>query len=198
MKRFSSLLLAFALLIAACNNNKSKDGVTITSKDGKEQVTIDPDEMPNAAQDMQKKREELGKLTPLTSDELKVLIPGQLFGVNQSDLDVSSAMGASIASAKYKINDSADVKLSVIDCAGPGGAGIYSMQYLGLYNFQEDNEKEYTKTIDFNDGKGFENCKKRRNECTFTYFSSRFLVSLEGDNVGIDALKDAAKGLNIK
>ena len=197
MKRFSSLLLASALLIAACNN-KSKEGVTITSKDGKEQVTIDPDEMPDAAQDMLKKREELGKLTPLTSDELKTLIPGQLFGVTQSDLDVSSAMGASIASAKYKINDSADVKLSIIDCAGPGGAGIYSMQYLGLYNFHEDNEKEYTKTIDFNDGKGFENCKKLRNQCTFTYFSSRFLISLEGDNVGIDALKDAAKGLNIK
>lgn len=199
MKYTLSLLLVAAIVISSCNNNKSKDSVTITSENGKEQVTIDPTQMQDAAVDMQKQKEELGKLTPLSADELKALVPEQLMGVNHSDLDVSSAMGASVVTAKYKITDSTDVKLSVVDCAGPGGAGIYSMQYLGMYNFQEDNEKEYTKTIDFNGGKAFENCKKTRNDCTLTYFSGgRFLISLEGDNVGIDALKDAAKGLNIK
>ncbi len=199
MKYTLSLLLVAAIVISSCNNNKSKDSVTITSENGKEQVTIDPTQMQDAAVDMQKQKEELGKLTPLSADELKALVPEQLMGVNHSDMDVSSAMGASVVTAKYKITDSTDVKLSVVDCAGPGGAGIYSMQYLGMYNFQEDNEKEYTKTIDFNGGKAFENCKKTRNDCTLTYFSGgRFLISLEGDNVGIDALKDAAKGLNIK
>ena len=199
MKRISCFVLASALLFAACNNNKSKESVTVTSNDGKEQVTIDPAKMQEAAQDMLKIKDELGKLTPLNTDQLKALVPEQLMGVNHADLDVSSAMGASIVTAKYKINDSTDVKLSIVDCAGPGGVGIYSMQYLGMYNFQEDSENEYTKTIDFNGGKAFEHCKKRRNDCTLTYFSGgRFLISLEGDNVGIDALKGAAKGLNIK
>lgn len=199
MKKISCIVLASTLLFAACNNNKSKDSVTVTSKDGKEQVTIDPTQLQEAAQDMQKMKDDLGQLTPLNADQLKALVPEQLMGVNHTDLDVSSAMGASIVTAKYKIDDSTDVKLSVIDCAGPGGAGIYSMQYLGMYNFQEDSENEYTKTIDFNGGKAFEHCKKRRNDCTLTYFSGgRFLISLEGDNVGIDALKGAAKGLNIK
>ncbi|MBK9568488.1 MAG: hypothetical protein IPP43_08120 [Chitinophagaceae bacterium] len=199
MKRFPSFLVVFILLIGACNNNKSKDSVTVTSKDGDETVTIDPKQMQNAAEDMVKMKDELGKLTPLNTDQLKALLPEQLMGAARSDMNVASAMGASTAEAKYEINDSTDIRLNIIDCAGPGGAGIYSMQYLGMFNFQEENEDEYTKTIDFNGGKGFENCKKTRSECTLTYFSGgRFLVSLEGNNVGIDALKSAAKGMNIK
>jgi hypothetical protein len=198
MKRTCSVLAAFTTLIIACNN-KAKETTTVTSKDGTEQVTIDPKKLQEAAQDMQKIKEELTNLKPLTADELKAYFPAQLMGAPAADLEVSAFSGASVAEAKYKINDSADIKLTVIDCAGPGGAGIYNMQYLGMYNFEEDNDEEYTRSIDFNGGKAFENCKKTRNDCTFTYFSGgRFLISLEGDNVGIDALKNVAKGLNIK
>ena len=199
MKRLSLFLLASVILLAACNNKKPKDSITITSEDGKEKVTIDPTQLQNAAEDMQKIKEELGNLTPLTADQLKALVPEQLMGAARTDLDISAAMGASVASADYKINDSTRIKLNIIDCAGPGGAGIYSMQYLGMFNMHEENEDEYTKTIDFNGGKAFENCKKNRNECTLTYFDGgRFLVTLEGDHVGAEALKQAAKGLDIK
>ena len=199
MKTLVALLLTFVLFIAACNNKKPKDSVTITSKDGTEQVTVDANQMQKAAEEMEKIKDELGKLTPLTADELKAIFPAELMGASASDVEAASAMGASTAEAKYKINDSADIKVSIIDCAGPGGAGIYSMQYLGMLNIQQDDEDEYTRTIDFNGGKAFENCRKDRNECTLTYFSGgRLLISLEGDNVGIEALKNAAKGLKTK
>jgi len=199
MKRIFTPLLASSLLFIACNNNKSKDSVTITSEDGKEQITVDAGKAQNAAMDMQKVKEELGKLTPLTAEELKALVPEQLMGATRSDVDVNAAMGASVASADYQVNDSTDIHLNIIDCAGPGGAGIYGMQYLGLFNIQQEDEDEYTKTIDFNGGKAFENCQKTRNDCTLTYFGgSRFLITLEGNNVGIEALKDAAKSLKIK
>ncbi len=199
MKKIISPLLVVSLFVLACNSNKSKEGVTVTSKDGKETVTMDPNKMQDAAQDMARMKEELGKLTPLSQDQLKALVPEQLMGASRSDIDVNAAAGATIANARYKMNDSTDVRLTIIDCAGPGGAGIYSLQFLGMYNMQEDNEEEYTKTIDFNGGKAFESCKKTRPECTLTYFSGgRFLVILEGDHVGIDALKSTAKGLNIK
>lgn len=188
-----------AIILIACNNNKTKNTATFTSEDGKEQVTVDMNEMKNAAQDMEKMKAELSTLTPLTTGQLTALVPEKLMGADRRDLDVTAAMGASVASASYKINDSTDIKLNIFDCAGPGGAGIYSMQYLGMFNIQQDDEDEYTKTIDFNGGKAFENCKKTRNECTLTYFSGgRFLITLEGDNVGIDGLKQAAKGLDIK
>ena len=148
---------------------------------------------------MEKIKEELANLTPVTADQLKAMVPAQLMSTPHSDLDVSTSTGASIASADYKINDSTKIKLNIIDCAGPGGAGIYSLQYLGMMNVQEDTDEEYTKTIDFSAAKAFEHCDKTSNECSFTYFArNRFLVSLEGDGVKIDALKQAAKGLDIK
>ncbi|MBC7875351.1 MAG: hypothetical protein H7Y01_15225, partial [Ferruginibacter sp.] len=153
----------------------------------------------DAALDMQQVKEDLAKLTPLSPDELKALLPEELMGTSRSGADVNANIGASVASADYKINDSTSLQLSIVDCAGPGGAGIYAIQYLGMFNVQEEDEEEYTKTIDINGGKAFENCRKTRKSCTLTFFSeNRFLVSLEGDNMEIDVLKDLAKGLKLK
>jgi len=199
MNRISSFLLASALFLIACNNNKPKETTVITSDDGKERVTIDPRQMQNAAEDMEKQKSELEKLTPLTLDQLKALIPESLMGAKRTNFEANSAMGAGMARGEYELNDSTRVTLNIYDCAGPAGAGIYSMQYLGMYNMQQESEDEYTKTIDFNGGKAFEHCEKATNDCTLSYFSGgRFMVTLEGDRVGADALKQAAKGLNIK
>ncbi len=199
MKRFFFLIISTAVFFIACNNNKPKDTVTLSSEDGKEKVTIDMKEMQNAAEDMEKQKAALEQLTPLSLDQLKALVPETLMGAERKDHSANAAMGASLASGKYEINDSMEVKLSIYDCAGSGGAGIYSLQFLGMMNVQEDNEEEYTKSIDFNGGKAFEHCDKSSNECSFTWFSGgRFLVTLEGDHVSMDALKQAAKGLSIK
>ena len=69
MKRFPSFLIVFILLIVACNNNKSKDSVTLTSKDGDETVTIDPNQMQNAAEDMVRMKEEMIKLNPRNTNQ---------------------------------------------------------------------------------------------------------------------------------
>jgi hypothetical protein len=199
MKKIVALLFVSSLLILACNNDKPKDSITITDKDGKEKATIDMTQVADAAQDMQKKKEELELLTPLTTDELKALLPTELMGAPATGVDVNSAMGATVADADYKINDSVDLKLDIVDCGGPGGAGLFGAQYLSMFNVNSDDEEEYVKTIDFNGGKAFENCKKKKNRCSLVYFSGdRFLVSLSGDNVGIDVIKDLAKGLKIK
>ena len=188
MKRIILFLMAATLLLAACNNNKPK-----------EKVTIDPTQMQNAAAEMQKKTEYLQKLTPVTLDQLKAFLPETLMEAKRSNFNVANTMGAGLATAEYEMNDSTNIKLSVYDCAGSAGAGIYSLQYLGMYNLQQESDEEYTKTIELNGGKAFEHCQKQSNECTLTYFSGdRFLISLEGNNVGADALKQAAGSLNIK
>lgn len=200
MKRFSLLLVGSTLLIAACNNNKPKNNtITIPSEDGKEAVTIDMNQMKDAAENMEKMKDELGKLTPLSLEQLKALIPETLMGASRTSYDVNSSAGAGMATGDYQLNDSTEVKLSIYDCAGPGGAGIYSLQYMGLLNFQQENDEEYTKSVEINGLKGFEHCEKASNDCTITYFTGgRFLVSLEGDNVGAAALKEAASQLKIK
>ena len=199
MKSILAPLLVSSLIFIACNNEKPKDSITDSSKDGKEQVIVDPNKVEDVIQDMQQLKEDLTKLTPLTTDELKAKLPEQLMDAAVSDVDVNAAMGATVATANYKINDSTSLKLEIVDCAGPGGAGVFSLQYLNMINVNSDDEVEYVKTIDFNGGRAMENCRKNRNRCTLAFFSgNRFLISLRGDNVGIDALKDLSMGLKIK
>ncbi|MDZ4806996.1 MAG: hypothetical protein SGI96_01860 [Bacteroidota bacterium] len=199
MKTILAPLLVSSLIFIACNNEKQKDSITDSSKDGKEQVIVDPNKVEDVIQDMQQLKEDLTKLTPLTTDELKAKLPEQLMDAAVSDVDVNAAMGATVANADYKINDSTSLKLEIVDCAGPGGAGVFSLQYLNMINVNSDDEVEYVKTIDFNGGRAMENCRKNRNRCTLAFFSgNRFLVTLRGDNVGIDALKNVAMKLNLK
>jgi len=186
-------------LLVACNNKKPKETNVFTSADGKETVTVDAQKMQNAAQDMEKQKAELEKLTPLTLDQLKAMIPETLMGAKRTNYSANTAMGAGSAQGDYQLNDSSKLSLNIYDCAGSAGAGIYSMQYMSMFNFQQDSDEEYTKTIDFNGGKAFEHCEKATNNCTLSYFSGgRFMVTLEGDHVGAAALKQAASGLNIK
>ncbi len=194
MKRILLFLTWFALLFMACNNKKSP-----------EQKAADQlqDNIKTIAKDMEKNKgailegkENLEKLTPLTIEELKKLIPETLMGAKRTGYNASSAMGAGLASGDYKINDDTKITLNIYDCAGPAGAGIYSMQYLSMMNMEQESEDEYTKTVSYGDGKAFEHCEKATNDCTITWFAGgRYLVSLQGDKVGADALKKAGKEL---
>ena len=198
MKKITFLLLSSAILFAACGNNKAKE-TTIVSEDGKEKVTIDYSQAQKASEQMQKMSEELQKMPMLSMDQLKALIPEELMGVKRKSFNATSAMGTGLATAEYEINDSSNVKLNIYDCAGPAGAGIYSMQYLGMMNIQSESDDEYTKSIDFMGGRAYEHCEKSSNDCTLTWFASnRLLVSLEGRHTGIDAIKQAAQSLNLK
>jgi hypothetical protein len=196
MKKLLISSVAIILLAAGCNNNKKPGDITIKGKDG-ESVTINPNDLAEKANEVKAGMEELQKLKPYTLDEMKTLVPAEIMGIPQSDHDAVSFSGVSQASAKYKMNDSTSIELSIMDCAGAAGYGMYTMRLLA--NFEQDNDEEYTKSTEFNGGKAVENCKKKRNDCNFTFFSgNRFMVILDGNNVGIGKLKEIAGGLNIK
>src|SRR5688572_24446985 len=116
MKKMLSLVFAFAVLVTACNNNKPKGEIIIKDEDGKEKASIDVSELKDAAKELQQRKEELTNMTPLTADELKALVPAEFMGGVQTDLDVQSAMGATVANADYKMNDSVSAKLDIVDC----------------------------------------------------------------------------------
>jgi hypothetical protein len=198
MKNVFLLFSAAVCLLTACNNNK-KPGVTVTSEDGKTTTTISSTDLAQVSDAFQKKTEELQKLSPYTLDQVKALLPEELAGSKRSKFSANSAMGTAYAEGEYAINDSTEVELKIFDCAGQAGAGIYSMQYLGMMNFQSESDDEYTKTIEFKGSKAVEHLDKRNNRSTLTYLAGdRLLVTLEGRNTGIDLLKQAAGGLNLK
>ena len=196
MKQVFFLLPIFCIIITACNSNKDK----ITVKDDKGgKATIDVSSTGKAASELQDRSEQLQKLTPLSLDELKAMLPEEIMGAKRDNMEATKMTGASFSKADYNLNDSTKIELNIFDCAGTAGAAYYSMAYFGLMSFEQDNEEEYTKTTDFNDSRAIENCKKKRSQCEFTYFGKdRYLVQLKGENVGIDQLKQIAGGLNLK
>lgn len=199
MVRINIFLLFAGLLIAACDNNKTKEPATISGADSNQKPAIDTIQKKNIMGDIEKQKTELENMPPIPLDQLKAMIPEKLMEANRTNHTVNSSMGAGLARGEYKLNDSTSVSLNIYDCGGPAGAGIYSMQFQSLLNTQVENDEEYTKTIEFNGSKGFEHCEKQTNHCSLSYFAGgRFLVTLEGDRVGAAALKQAAGGLNIK
>lgn len=184
------LFLAIIILLGSCNNDKKK--VADKSEEHTEQVK-------DAIEDVDKTKEELSKLTPATTEQLQSMLPESLLGLARKDPESNESMGAVSASATYEFNDSTSFSLSIFDCAGPGGAGIYSMQYLGLLNIREDNEDEYTKPVEFKGNKAFEHCDKTTNDCAFTFFAGgRYLVTLEGQRLSADKLKEAAGQISFR
>ena len=199
MKHLFLLLITTTCLLVACNNNKKPGEITVTSEDGKTTAKIQPGDLAQAADAIQKKTEELLKLSPYTLDQMKALLPEELAGAKRSKFSANSAMGAAFAEGEYSVNDSTGLELKIFDCAGQAGAGIYSMQYLAMMNFQSESDEEYTKSIDFKGGKAVEHLDKRSNRATLTYVAAdRLVVTLEGKNTGIDLLKQAAGSLNLK
>jgi hypothetical protein len=199
MKIFLSLVISTALIITSCNSNKYK--ITIKDADGNK-ATIDLSDVKDMAKSMelnQGKSEKLKKLTPLSLDQMKALIPEEFMGMKRTSFNTANAMGVATCNAKYKTDDGQELKVEILDCAGEMGANMYSIRFFGLWNFEEENDNGYQKTIDLNGEKAIEKYSKYNNRYELTYFSNdRFLVNLEGDNIGIDVLKQAAKNLNLK
>lgn len=198
MKSVILCLVIVTVSIAACKN-RSKT-MTITSEDGKSKVSVDVNSATAVSDDMQKKVEELKKLTPLTTDQLKTMLPDQVMGMKRSSFNANSTMGFASAEARYKNeNDDKEIELSIFDCAGEAGAGVYSLSYWTKMSMQSESDNGYTKTVDFNGGKAVETYEKGSDRYELTYVASdRLLVSVKGEKTGLDAVKQAAQGLDLK
>lgn len=199
MNRILSLLLVTAFVSISCNSNKDK--ITVKDANGNK-ATIDLSDVKDMAKSMeinQGKSENLKKLSPLSLDQMKALIPEEFMGMKRSSFNTANAMGVATCNANYKSENGQELKVEILDCAGEMGTNMYSMRFLGLWNFEEENDNGYQKTIDLNGDKAIEKYSKSSNRYELTYFANdRFLVNLEGENVGIDFLKQAAKNLNLK
>jgi hypothetical protein len=190
---------AFLVILSGCNSNKDK--ITVKDDNGGT-ATIDVSDAKDAVKKMEEnadKASELKKLTPLTLDQMKALIPDELMGIKRSSFSTNSTMGVSMGTAEYRSDDGKEIKFEIIDCAGELGANWYTMRYFSLWNFQQEDDNGYQKTIEFNGGKAIEKYSKGSDRYELTSFANdRFIVNVEGEKVGLDAVKQIAKGLNLK
>ena len=199
MKRVFLSLLTICIVVAACKGPGDK----ITLKDEKgNKATIDVSSITEAAKKMEENADEaekLKKLTPLSIDQVKALIPNELLGMQRSSFSANSAMGVSVGKGTYKGDGDKELNIEIIDCAGETGSGWYTMRYFSLWNFQQEDDNGYQKTIDFNGGKAIEKYTKSNDRYELTYFGGdRFIVQIDAEKVGLDGIKQVASDLNLK
>lgn len=198
MRIFYPLLLG-ALLFSACKNNKqftqtvkNEDGTTTTT-------TVDMEGLTSNAEEIEKKMEDLKKLTPLTLDQLKAMLPEEMDGIQRSSFNANSTMGFAIAEAEYQKDDDTNLKLVIYDCAGEAGAGIFGLAYWTKMNMQSESSDGYVKTVEFNGSKAVETYEKGSNEAALTYVANdRLLVVVTGRNMDNNAVRQAAEKLKLK
>ncbi len=196
MKQVLAVLLASGTMAitASCNNRKPGD-VTVTSDNGTK-TTVNVNEMAQAATKANDKSAELAKLKPYTTDEIKALFPEELNGAKRTSYSANTAIGAVMANAEYKINDTSSYELTVIDCAGEAGAGAYGMQYMTMMNAETESETEYSKTIDFQGGRAYESLQKTDNDGSLIWMAKeRLMVTLKGTHTGLEPVKQIAGSL---
>lgn len=199
MKKTISLLLASAILIAACNNKSKDNSATSNSGTDKETATNNPTTPAQSAEDMTKMMDELRKLPALSTDQLKGMLPETLMDMKRSNFSVNSGMGYGVADARYKTDDgNKQIHVTIYDCVGTAGVAWYSMMYWGM-NMEQQDDNGYKKTTTFNGSKAIESYEKGDDRYGLLFpASNRLLVSVEGDSTGLDMVKQAANNLNLK
>jgi hypothetical protein len=197
MKRIFICLLVISAALTACKGPKDK--IVIKDEKGDKVASVSISEATKKLEENSNKAEELKKLTPLSLDQVKALIPNEVLGIQRSSFSANSAAGVSVGKGTYKGEDGKEIELEIIDCAGEMGAAWYSMRFFALWNFQQEDDNGYQKTIDFNGGKAVEKYTKSNDRYELTAFSNdRFIVQVQGEKVGIDDVKKVAKDLNLK
>jgi hypothetical protein len=192
-------VMAIGLLFSACKGKDKDSTTTVTTDNGKITLTVDPTKTETVANEMEKKTEELKKLAPMTLDQIKAMLPAELLGMKRSSFNANAMMGFASADAEYKKDDTSNLKLTVMDCAGEAGSAFYALNYWTKMTMESENDQGYTKTVDFMGGKAVEDYKKYNNSYTLTFTANdRLLITLHGENLSLDVLKDAAKALNLK
>jgi len=202
MRLLRCFLLLTIVSMVACNSNRDKAKIQIKDDKGKTTIAIDSkglQELVTAAENAEDKTDMLKKLAPLSTDQLKAIMPEELAGMKKTSSSVNTYTGTALSIATYQSEDGKELKLLVYDCAGEGGAGIYSLRYGLLLNYNYEDENGYQKIVDFNGQKVRETYIKSSDEYSMTFPSNdRLLVTIEGKKTGLDLVKQAANSLNLK
>lgn len=193
------LFLAIAVLLFSCENNKPKTETTVI----KDSVITGP-EKKETGKDLTKLSGELEILTPLDEATMKGKLPLSLLGGERTSVETSNSTGALSADATYKINDSTSLDLSILDCGGPAGSGFFNVNYISSVENGLTADDAVVVKSEFNGFPAFELSRNKesgdnaQHDHSFTFFNgTRFLVNLNGKNLSIEKLKEAAGQLKL-
>lgn len=199
------IIATAALTLVACSKEEKKQdensgGLSDIVSTAKNYSNIN-----NSMQDVSKNIEALKKMTPLSNDELKALLPELLLGLKRTELSVgeNAVMKISSAEAKYKNEENSKrITVEIMDGAGETGSAMVSILMLGL-NVEKEKitENGFEKSEVINGMKALVSENKNGDSVDSKIqmvAKNRYIITLNGDGVSYEELKKALEEINLK
>lgn len=196
------LITSSILVLIACSKKEKQDeesgGLSNLVTNAKNYSKIS-----SSMNDVSKNIETLKKMTPLSNDELKAVLPEQLLGLKRSEFSVGDAsmMNLVSAEAKYKDENNKRIDLQIMDGAGETGSGMVSIMMMGLNVTKEKvTETGFEKSEVINSMKAIvsENKSGENIDSEIQLIAKdRYLLTLKGDGITLDELKKALAEFDI-
>ena len=201
------MILSVSLLVmASCSKEKESEKESTSIGDVFNGVKT-MNTLSNSMEDIQKNTERLQKLTPMSNDELKAVLPETLLGLPRVSFSVgdNSMMKISSAEAEYKDENNKNIKLKVLDGAGETGSAMISILMMGLTsNSEKTTQDGFEKMGDFNGTKAQIKETKRESgvDSEINYIlKDRYMITIEADGYTTEELKkvmDLINGSSLK
>ncbi len=159
--------------------------------------------MSSSVNDVSKNIETLKKLTPLTNEELKQVLPERMMDLKRVELSVGDAsmMNLVSAEARYRGENNKDINLQIMDGAGEMGSAMISMLMMALNaNKEKITETGYEKSAEINGTKAIiseDTSGDNVNSKIQMIIKNRYLLTLSGNQIPYEELKSALGEVNM-
>jgi len=201
MSNPSRLFLLLALVLGACGRGDADSA----SEAAAAAAAAPPTTLEQAAQQAAEAISQRGGgAEPVDAARLQAHLPESVAGLARVDMSREStgAMGMkmSMAQARYEDGDRS-ISISINDMGGLGGIGMMGAAAWAMSDFDRTTQDGFERTTRFEGFKAMESQKvdgDYRHAELNILVADRFMVQMEGNSVDLDALKDAARALDLR
>ncbi|WP_271767998.1 hypothetical protein [Aquimarina algiphila] len=202
MKKTAITIVCIALLFSC---GKDKSGEKEPGLFDVIESVSDLNQMANEAEKIEEESEQLKNATPISKEKLKALLPESLLGYPRKKFSIGNQFmpDMNMAEAEYENENGDLISYSIIDGAGETGSAMVTLARLGFSrDFEEQSDSGYRKSITINGYKAIEEVEKdsydgSEDSKIELLISNRFIVTLDGERVSMDQLKNAIKELKL-
>jgi hypothetical protein len=199
---FKKIVFSLFLVSAISACGKKEDAGTDSNPSISETISAvgKVSKMADASKDLEKRMEELKKLSPLTNEQYKSVVPESFGGVARSNLEIQNTAltGLHMVSAKFD-KDTQNFEVSLFDGVGEMGSGMVAMaEIASIGGSESESPTGYMKGLTLGSVKGTEkqdrsNPQNVDNEITLIV-AKRFVVIFKSrKGADMDGLKLAIK-----
>lgn len=195
-------MASMALFLFSCSNNNKEDKQN-ESGGGLIENVSNINKMANSANKMEETINKLKKLTPLTNEELKAVVPETLNGVKRKSYSAGGASisGINTVEAEYGEDGVKYVKVLIMDGAGEAGSAVVSLLSMTLsMDTESESNGKVSKTTEVNGVRSQTEESKTEQSIDSSIkfiYKDRYSVSLDGRGYSLSELEDFKKSLNL-